>query len=134
MIHHRLFDHGQFAEDAEAGRPLQFPMLELEFAQLSDPGKVREGNEDYLGYVAPATPEAASSIGWLFVLADGVGGHDKGEVASRMAVETVLAGFRGAKAGEPHAGLMSHLIQQANPRVMEAGLAAGPGGIPRPTT
>jgi len=43
MIHHRLFDHGRFGEDAEAGRPLQFPMLELEFAQHSDPGQVREG-------------------------------------------------------------------------------------------
>jgi len=134
MIHHRLFDHGRFGEDAEAGRPLQFPMLELEFAQLSDPGQVREGNEDYLGYVAPATPEAANSIGWLFVLADGVGGHDKGEVASRTAVDTVLAGFRRATAGEPHAGLMSRLIQEANTRVMETGLAAPGGGIPMATT
>src|ERR1019366_10754256 len=134
MIHHRLFDHGRFGEDAEAGRPLQFPMLELEFAQLSDPGRVREGNEDYLGYVAPATPEAESSIGWLFVLADGVGGHDKGEVASRTAVECVRAGFRRATAGEPHASLMSRLIQEANTRVMEAGLTAPGGGMPVATT
>lgn len=120
--------------DAEAGRPLQFPMLELEFAQLSDVGRVRAGNEDYLGYVAPETPEAARAMGWLFTLADGVGGHDKGEVASRTAVECVLAGFRGASAGEPHAGLMSRLIQNANARVLEAGLADGPGGIPMATT
>jgi PPM family protein phosphatase len=91
VIPHRLF-----GEDGDTGRPLQFPMLELEFAQLSDTGRVREGNEDYLGHVAPATPEAARSLGWLFVLADGVGGHDKGEVASRTAVEFVLAGFRKA--------------------------------------
>lgn len=129
MIPHRLF-----GGDAGAAGPLQFPMLELEFAQLSDPGKVREGNEDYLGYVEPATPEMARSVGWLFVLADGVGGHDKGEVASRTAVECVLAGFRGAAAGEPHAGLMSRLIQDANARVMEAGHAASAGGIPMATT
>jgi protein phosphatase len=109
-------------------------MLELEFAQLSDPGRVREGNEDYLGYAAPPTPEAASSIGWVFVLADGVGGHDKGEVASRTAVETVLSGFRKAAPGEPHAGLMSRLIQDANTRVMEAGLAAKGAGIAMATT
>src|ERR1019366_3988151 len=112
MIHHRFFGHGLFGEDVEAGRPLQFPMLELEFAQLSDPGQVREGNEDYLGYVTPATSEATSSIGWLFVLADGVGGQDKGEVASRTAVDTVLAGFRRAAVGKPHACQVSRLIQE----------------------
>lgn len=85
-------------EDADR-HPLQYPMLDLEFAQLSDPGRVREQNEDYLGYVVPTTPEEVRSRGWLFVLADGVGGHDHGEVASRTAVESVLDGFRGSVAG-----------------------------------
>jgi len=30
-------------------------MLELEFAQLSDPGKIREHNEDFIGYAEPHT-------------------------------------------------------------------------------
>lgn len=109
-------------------------MLELEFAQLSDTGRVREGNEDYLGHFAPSTPEAARSMGWLFVLADGVGGHDRGEVASRTAVECVLAGFRQANAGEPHVGLMSRLVQAANAKVLEAGMAVQSTGIPMATT
>lgn len=121
------------ADDATRSS-LQSPMLELEFAQLSDTGRVREGNEDYLGYVAPATAEAASSTGWLFALADGVGGHDKGEVASRTAVECVLAGFRAAKAGESHATLLSRLVQAANEKVLEAGMASRSGGIPMATT
>ena len=64
--------------------------MDVEFAQLSDRGKVREGNEDYLGYVQPASPAEVRTRGWLFVLADGVGGHDFGEVASHTAVESVL--------------------------------------------
>jgi serine/threonine protein phosphatase PrpC len=133
MIRHYLVRELSSA-DTGASSPLQFPMLELEFAQLSDSGKVREGNEDYLGYVIPATPEAAREIGWLFVLADGVGGHDKGEIASRTAVECVLAGFREAHAGEPHATLLSCLVQTANAKVLEAGMAARGGGIPMATT
>ena len=54
--------------------------MDVEFTQLSDVGRVRQGNEDYAGFVAADTPERARSQGWLFALADGVGGHDLGEV------------------------------------------------------
>ena len=74
-------------------------MLEVEFAQLSDIGTVRPHNEDYLGHVDPGHSGAgARSHGWLFALADGVGGQLQGEVASQAAVESVLAGFRDAAA------------------------------------
>jgi protein phosphatase len=109
-------------------------MLELEFAQLSDPGKVRGHNEDFLGYVAPDTPEQARSHGWLFALADGVGGQELGEVASRTAVESMLEGFRSAAQGEPHSTVLSRLVQTANMRVYETGRSAGPGGVPMATT
>lgn len=46
----------------------------------TDPGKVREHNEDYLF--------VDDKIG-LFIVADGMGGHHGGEVASKMAVSTV---------------------------------------------
>jgi serine/threonine protein phosphatase PrpC len=121
-------------EDIAGLGSLQYTMLDVEFAQLSDPGRVRDHNEDYLGYVYPATPDEMRSHGCLFVLADGVGGHDKGEVASRTAVESILAGFRGASAGEPHSPLLSRLVQTANTRVLEAGMASSSGGISMATT
>jgi PPM family protein phosphatase len=52
----------------------------LEAFALSDPGLVRKGNED--GYICNETLK-------LFVVADGMGGHSAGEVASRLAIETV---------------------------------------------
>ncbi len=122
------------ADDIIGPGPLQYPMLDVEFAQLSDVGRVREQNEDYLGYVVPATPEQVRTHGWLFVLADGVGGQDRGEVASRTAVESVLAGFRSAPPGTPHAALMSSLVKTANAKVMEAGLTAQSGGMGMATT
>ncbi len=109
-------------------------MLELELAQVSDPGQVRGHNEDCVGYVQPATPERATKHGWLFALADGVGGQDCGEVASKAAVEALLAGFRDAPASEGLAALAPRLVQAANLRVYETGRAASPGGVNMATT
>jgi len=66
-------------------------MLDLEFAELSDTGPTRDNNEDCCGHFVPATPEAAQSRGWCFAVADGVGGQAGGEVASRLAIETLLS-------------------------------------------
>jgi len=95
-------------------------MLDLEFAQLTDRGRVRDHNEDYIGSVIPATPAQARSHGWLFALADGVGGHEHGEVASRLAVEGVCAGFRAAHAKESHRALLPRLLQAANTSLLDA--------------
>jgi protein phosphatase len=55
--------------------------------QLTDTGRVREHNEDAIG----ANPDAG-----LLVLADGMGGYNAGEVASGIAVKTVLELVAGA--------------------------------------
>lgn len=102
-------------------------MLDIEFAELSDPGRVRSHNEDYLGHVAPASPAQARSHGWIFALADGVGGQRQGEVASRAAVQEVLGGFRRAKE-ILHRDLVNELVQAANARVCEAEALSGRSG------
>src|SRR5689334_18598034 len=99
--------------------------LEVEFAELSHPGKVRQNNEDYCGYVAPSSALQAQSHGWLFALADGVGGQQFGEVASRTAVESLLGNFGRSSGGESHTSLMRRLVQAANQDVYEAGRSAG---------
>lgn len=110
------------------------PMLDLEFAALSHAGNVREHNEDCIGHAAPAKPEETRTHGWFFVLADGVGGQDRGEVASRTAVETLISAFRGARESESPTGLLPRIIQTANLRIYETAAAATPGGSSMCTT
>jgi len=122
------------ARPAEAPPRAETPQagsgLELEFALLSDPGRIRGHNEDFVGYAAQETAEG----GWLFAVADGVGGQEFGEVASRAAVEALTAGYRTAARGEQHLALLSRLVQAANIQVYETGRGAGPGGVPMATT
>jgi len=62
--------------------PLAKPILDL--AYVTDPGQVRSHNEDSVA--------GDAAIGFA-VLADGMGGHNAGEVASRIAVDVVNATF-----------------------------------------
>jgi len=96
-------------------------MLELEFAQLTDAGPVRDQNEDSVGFFQPASVKQLHDQGWCFVLADGMGGHEHGEVASSLAVDTVLSGFRKIPPGVVHMSLLPRLVQDANLAVYEAG-------------
>jgi protein phosphatase len=61
------------------------PSLALLAVGLSDPGRERPENEDAFG----SFPDAR-----LFVVADGMGGHNAGEVASAMAIEGIDRFFR----------------------------------------
>ena len=59
----------------------------------SDVGCVRELNEDSGRYVQPDDPEILDHKGVLVVVADGMGGHSAGEVASRLAVDVVTRAY-----------------------------------------
>jgi len=98
-------------------------MLDLEFAELTDPGRVRENNEDAAGHVLPLNPAQVQSQGWFFAIADGMGGHEYGEVASNLAIKTAVDGFRKIPKGVMHVSLLPRLVQEANAAVFDAGLA-----------
>ncbi|MDP8980155.1 MAG: Stp1/IreP family PP2C-type Ser/Thr phosphatase [Acidobacteriota bacterium] len=61
----------------------------IELANLTDTGCVRSENEDYYGYVEPEADEDFLKRGRLAIVADGMGGHVGGRVASGIAVDVV---------------------------------------------
>jgi protein phosphatase len=99
------------------------PMLEVQFAQVSDFGKVRKNNEDAMGSFIPASRQQARTHGYLFAVADGVGGMDLGEVASSKAISVITEEFAGAQAGTMLISLLPRLIQHANAAVHDCTLA-----------
>jgi protein phosphatase len=109
-------------------------MLDIEFVERTDVGRVRDHNEDCLGYASPSTPARVRTHGWFFVLADGVGGQEKGEVASKTAVDSMVAGFHEAKDGESHSAVLQRLVQQANTRIFEAAVTGGRASAGMATT
>ena len=98
-------------------------MLEVEFGQASDFGKVRTNNEDAMGVFIPSSRQQTSSHGYLFAIADGVGGLDLGEVASSTAISVLTEGFSKAQSGTLLAALMPRLVQHANAAVHDCTLA-----------
>jgi len=78
----------------------------IEVASLTDVGCQRENNEDSLLYWEPASDEEFQRKGRLAVIADGMGGYEGGQEASRIAVETVRAVYEQVFREDPQAALL----------------------------
>ncbi len=92
--------------------------LPVEVGSLSDPGQTRELNEDYFG--TPETMELSLDLmkqkGRLYAVADGMGGHAAGEVASRQAVSTLFKEYYASPSAEI-IERMKEAIEAANTEV-----------------
>jgi PPM family protein phosphatase len=66
---------------------------DLEVANISDVGCERAGNEDYFLYYEPDDDAEFEQRGRLILIADGMGGRNGGEVASRLAAEVIRDAF-----------------------------------------
>jgi serine/threonine protein phosphatase PrpC len=87
--------------------------LQLEVGQFSHRGRRRRNNEDWLGTFQPDDAERLTSKGHLFLVADGMGGHQSGELASRIAVDQVIRGYV-EEPGDDVAGGLRRAIESAN--------------------
>lgn len=109
-------------------------MLEVQFGQSSDPGKVRTNNEDAMGSFIPSSRQQARSHGYLFAVADGVGGLDLGEVASSTAISVLTQEFEKSQGGAMLISLLPRLITSANAAVHDRTLSAEYRGKKMATT
>lgn len=94
--------------------------MQLIFRHRSDPGMVRPNNQDaYMVEMLDPRGNAA-----LLLVADGMGGYEGGEIASRLAVETVSSKVSASAADWAERGILGDGLMQAvdaaNRRVLQA--------------
>ncbi len=82
----------------------------ISWALRSHWGMVRSDNQDFVGVYAPAAHSGHSP---LFVIADGMGGHAAGGVASRLAVETMIEAWL-TNPTEPVSQALKNAVRSAN--------------------
>jgi len=103
------------------------PVMYYHHAGLTDTGLLRSHNEDAFKLPLDLSVDTLAQKGYFYVLADGMGGHQKGEVASAVTIETAYAEYY-ASVGSPDREnpektiieAMVSAIEQANLQVMEA--------------
>src|ERR1700678_1400099 len=81
----------------------------IQVSSQSDIGCVRKNNEDSFGYWEPEDDQLFARKGRLAVVADGMGGYEGGQEASRLAVETLMAVYRNSGDSDPQQALVEAL-------------------------
>jgi len=96
----------------------------IEVSSQSDIGCLRQNNEDSFGYWEPDDDQQFLRKGRLAVVADGMGGYEGGQEASRLAVETLMAVYRDAEGNDddPQAALIAAL-QSAHEQIRQYSFA-----------
>jgi len=89
----------------------------------TDPGCVRTANEDSGRHVSPSDAGTLLNKGTLTIVADGMGGHASGEVASQMAVE-LISDLYYADNGLAPADALRNAIEMANEQIFAASASA----------
>lgn len=79
----------------------------LQLANLTDIGTHRSENQDYYCYAEPESDDDFLIKGRLAVIADGMGGHQGGQMASRIAAEHVRDAYLAHPSSDPRESLVA---------------------------
>ncbi len=103
--------------------------LRLRIAQLTDVGRARDHQEDAIGVFTPSDPALLARKGQLLIVADGMGGHNAGEVASQAAVAEIQRAYFAATTDDIPTSLRQ-AFQTANQAIRQHALGdAGRQGM-----
>jgi serine/threonine protein phosphatase PrpC len=99
----------------------QYTLAEFESAGLSITGPVREDNQDSI--LLPTT--TSSFPGSLHAVADGMGGHAHGEIASSLAIQNLLKVVRSSEISAPPAKALQKAAEVVNLEVYKTAQQLG---------
>lgn len=102
---------------------MTFPFT-LNVAQRTDIGRIRANNEDNLISVVPQDNQLLQEKGALFVVSDGMGGHERGEVASELTIQKVKEYYYQDRQDDIPTALQE-AIKQANAAIYRASSGSG---------
>jgi len=85
----------------------------------TDQGRVRDHNEDFFASAEPASEEDEVLDGWLYIVADGVGGSELGEVASEYATERTVFHYLNNRQESDFGRRLAAAMEAANEDLLE---------------
>lgn len=88
--------------------------LRVTASMLTDQGRVRNHNEDFIDCYLPESEEEQENNGALYIVADGVGGAHAGEIASRFATERTIHHYLANPRESDHGVRLMTAMQLAN--------------------
>ncbi|HEX2998765.1 MAG TPA: hypothetical protein VHR86_00780, partial [Armatimonadota bacterium] len=98
----------------------------------TDMGRVRENNEDKFDFLAPEDPTILAARGRFYGVADGMGGHAAGQIASELALKTIIKKYFSNTSDDLETALVA-AVKYANSFVRDTA-AAIPGRAGMGTT
>ncbi|MDO8586308.1 MAG: Stp1/IreP family PP2C-type Ser/Thr phosphatase [Armatimonadota bacterium] len=94
----------------------------IKMGARTDLGRVRENNEDKFDFFEPEDEETLTARGSFYTVADGMGGHAAGQIASEMALRSIVESYYADLLGDPDEAL-TRSVQQANSLIYDTARA-----------
>lgn len=85
-------------QEREPRQPSATPIIIV--GARTDLGRIRENNEDKFDFYEPDDPTILATRGSLYAVADGMGGHAAGQIASELALKNMLSAYYNSVAGD----------------------------------
>ena len=94
--------------EREARIPRAVPVLRV--AAKTDLGRIRENNEDKFDFYEVEDPTLLASRGCFYAVADGMGGHAAGQIASELALKNVISHFYDSATDDIPTSLLESIV------------------------